>query len=57
MSVAVSHDGQWVVGGSYDGGVQFWDAKSGIVQLMLQGYRVCIGPLRVIPEVDSGTLD
>jgi len=39
MSVAVSHDGQWVVGGSNDGGVQFWDAKSGIVQLMLQGHE------------------
>jgi len=38
-SVAVSHDGQWVVSGSNDGRVQFWDAKSGIVQLMLQGHK------------------
>jgi len=39
MSVAISHDVQWVVSGSEDGGVQFWDAKSGIVQLMLQGHK------------------
>ena len=38
-SVAVSHDGQWVVSGSDDEGVQFWDAKSGIVQLMLKGHK------------------
>jgi len=35
-SVAVSHDGQWVASGSDDCGVQFWDAKSGVVQLMLK---------------------
>jgi len=38
-SVAVSHDGQWVASGSYDCGVQFWDAKSGVVQLMLKGHK------------------
>ena len=43
-SVAVSHDGQWVASGSYDCGVQFWDAKSGIVQLMLKGHTTG-GPL------------
>jgi len=37
-SVAVSRDGQWVVSGSGDGGVQFWDAKSGIAQFMLKGH-------------------
>jgi len=37
--VAVSHDGRWVVSGSDDGAIQFWDAKSGIVQLMLQGHE------------------
>ena len=44
LSVAVSHDGQWVVSGSKDRGVQFWDAKSAIVQLMLQGHKNS-GPL------------
>jgi len=38
LSVAVSHDGRWVVSGSYGGIIQFWDAKSGIVQLMLKGH-------------------
>jgi len=38
-SVAVSHDGQWVASGSGDYGVQFWDTKSGVVQLMLKGHE------------------
>lgn len=44
LSVAVSHDGQWVVSGSKDRGVQFWDAKNAVVQLMLQGHKNS-GPL------------
>ena len=43
-SVAVSHDGRWVASGSLDDTVQFWDAKSGIVQLMLKGHT-SLGPL------------
>ncbi|EKM75143.1 hypothetical protein AGABI1DRAFT_80246 [Agaricus bisporus var. burnettii JB137-S8] len=39
LSVAVSHDGQWVVSGSKDCGVQFWDAKNAVVQCMLQGHK------------------
>lgn len=39
LSVAVSHDGQWVVSGSKDRGVQFWEAQTGNVQLMLQGHK------------------
>ncbi|XP_006463192.1 hypothetical protein AGABI2DRAFT_224855 [Agaricus bisporus var. bisporus H97] len=39
LSVAVSHDGQWVVSGSKDRGVQFWDAKNAVVQCMLQGHK------------------
>ncbi|KAJ6469769.1 chromatin associated protein [Mycena vitilis] len=38
LSVAVSHDSQWVVSGSKDRGVQFWDA-AGVVQCMLQGHK------------------
>ncbi|KAJ7132154.1 WD40-repeat-containing domain protein [Mycena epipterygia] len=38
LSVAVSHDAQWVVSGSKDRGVQFWDA-AGVVQCMLQGHK------------------
>jgi hypothetical protein len=39
LSVAVSADGQWVVSGSKDRGVQFWDARTATVQLMLQGHK------------------
>ena len=39
MSVAVSHDGAWVVSGSKDRGVQFWDSRTAIVQCMLQGHK------------------
>ena len=39
MSVAVSHDGAWVVSGSKDRGVQFWASRTAIVQCMLQGHK------------------
>ena len=45
LSVAVSHDGQWVVSGSKDRGVQFWDAKTAVVQCMLQGHKNSGAPL------------
>jgi glucose repression regulatory protein TUP1 len=38
LSVAVSHDGQWVVSGSKDRMVHFWDARSAAVQCTLQGH-------------------
>jgi len=46
MSVAISHDGQWIVSGSSDCGVQFWD-KHRRAHLMLQGHhdsgtRLCL---------------
>ena len=43
LSVAVSHDGQWVIsgdgGGDGGGGVRFWDAKGAGVQCILQGHQ------------------
>jgi glucose repression regulatory protein TUP1 len=39
LSVALSHDGQWVVSGSKDRGVQFWDSRTAMVQCMLQGHK------------------
>ncbi|KAF9225758.1 WD40 repeat-like protein [Gyrodon lividus] len=39
LSVAVSHDGQWVVSGSKDRGVQFWDSHTATMQCMLQGHK------------------
>ncbi|KAI0743141.1 WD40-repeat-containing domain protein [Daedaleopsis nitida] len=39
FSVAVSHDGKWVVSGSKDCGVQFWDVNTAVAQCMLQGHK------------------
>lgn len=39
LSVAVSPDGKWLVSGSKDRGVQFWDPNTGQVQFMLQGHK------------------
>ena len=43
-SVAVSHDGLWVVSASDSREVRFWDAKTGIVQLILKGRKGPSGP-------------
>ncbi|CAG8528929.1 26199_t:CDS:2, partial [Gigaspora rosea] len=39
LSVAVSPDGRWVVSGSKDRGVQFWDPNTAQTQFMLQGHK------------------
>lgn len=55
LSVAVSHDSQWVVSGSKDRCVQFWDLRTAQAQLMLQGHKNSGGlPVfsRVVPETD-----
>ncbi|QRV90754.1 general transcriptional corepressor tupA [Ceratobasidium sp. AG-Ba] len=39
LSVAVSPDGEWIVSGSKDRGVQFWDPRTAQQQLMLQGHK------------------
>ena len=39
LSVALTPDGAWVLSGSKDRGVQFWDPSNGTVQLMLQGHK------------------
>jgi len=44
MSVAISHDGRWIVSGSEDCGVQFWDIH-GRTHLMLQGHHAMGTPL------------
>ena len=38
-SVAVSHDGQWVVSGSSDRSVLFWDTRSAQAQFALHGHK------------------
>ncbi|KAH8996706.1 WD40-repeat-containing domain protein [Lactarius akahatsu] len=50
LSVAVSHDGQWVVSGSKDRGVQFWDSRSAIVQFMLQGHKNSVISIDLSPS-------
>ncbi|TKA78524.1 hypothetical protein B0A49_05125 [Cryomyces minteri] len=39
LSVALTPDGAWVMSGSKDRGVQFWDPQTGEAQLMLQGHK------------------
>ncbi|KAK3676456.1 general transcription repressor [Recurvomyces mirabilis] len=39
LSVALTPDGAWVMSGSKDRGVQFWDPENGQAQLMLQGHK------------------
>lgn len=39
MSVCLTPDGQWVMSGSKDRGVQFWDPVTGNAQMMLQGHK------------------
>lgn len=39
LSVALTPDNQWVLSGSKDRGVQFWDPRTGQTQLMLQGHK------------------
>jgi len=39
LSVALTPDGKWVLSGSKDRGVQFWDPRTGETQLMLQGHK------------------
>ncbi len=39
LSVALTPDLNWVISGSKDRGVQFWDPRNGQTQLMLQGHK------------------
>lgn len=39
LSVALTPDGRWVLSGSKDRGVQFWNPSTGDAQLMLQGHK------------------
>ncbi|KAJ3970953.1 WD40-repeat-containing domain protein [Lentinula raphanica] len=59
LSVAVSHDGRWVVSGSKDRGVQFWDSNKAVLQAMLQGHKnsvisIDLSPTATILATGSG---
>ena len=49
FSVAVSPDGAWVVSGSYDHSVQFWNPKDAQTQLMLLGHKDWVGSVDFSP--------
>lgn len=53
LSVACTPDGNWVVSGSKDRGVQFWDPRTGQTQFMLQGHKNS-GNIRVFVRVEGG---
>jgi glucose repression regulatory protein TUP1 len=50
LTVAVSSDGNWVVSGSKDRCVHFWDAHNGCQQLSLQGHKNSVISLDVNPR-------
>ena len=54
LSVALSPDGAWVMSGSKDRGVQFWDPNTGEAQLMLQGHKNSV--ISVAPSPVRGGL-
>ncbi|KAF2733493.1 transcriptional repressor rco-1 [Polyplosphaeria fusca] len=52
LSVALTPHGDWVLSGSKDRGVQFWDPHTGIAQLMLQGHKNSV--ISVAPSPTGG---
>lgn len=52
LSVALTPDGNWVLSGSKDRGVQFWDPRTGSTQLMLQGHKNSV--ISVAPSPSGG---
>jgi len=49
LSVSISHDGRWVISGSKDRCVQFWDSRNATLQFMLQGHKNSVISLDVNP--------
>ncbi|GJN89403.1 hypothetical protein Rhopal_002383-T1 [Rhodotorula paludigena] len=49
LSVDISPDGAWIVSGSKDRGVQFWDPKTAKAQFMLQGHKNSVISVSVSP--------
>lgn len=52
LSVALTQHGEWVLSGSKDRGVQFWDPITGVAQLMLQGHKNSV--ISVAPSPTGG---
>ncbi|KAF2768424.1 WD40 repeat-like protein [Teratosphaeria nubilosa] len=53
LSVALTPDGGWVMSGSKDRGVQFWDPSTGDAQLMLQGHKNSVISVAPSPRQDA----
>jgi glucose repression regulatory protein TUP1 len=52
LSVALTMDANWVLSGSKDRGVHFWDPRTGNAQLMLQGHKNSV--ISVAPSPQGG---
>ncbi|KAI9266657.1 WD40-repeat-containing domain protein [Phascolomyces articulosus] len=50
LSVACTPDGNWIVSGSKDRGVQFWDPRTGQTQFMLQGHKNSVISVAISPS-------
>jgi glucose repression regulatory protein TUP1 len=50
LSVAFSPDGNWLISGSKDRSVQFWDPRSASTHLMLQGHKNSVISVAVSPS-------
>lgn len=50
LSVACTPDGNWIVSGSKDRGVQFWDYHTGQTQFMLQGHKNSVISVAISPS-------
>ncbi|OZJ02980.1 hypothetical protein BZG36_03146 [Bifiguratus adelaidae] len=50
LSVATTPDGNWVVSGSKDRSVQFWDPRTGLVQFTLQGHKNSVISVAISPN-------
>ncbi|GAA6027149.1 hypothetical protein JCM8097_002432 [Rhodosporidiobolus ruineniae] len=50
LSVDISPDGAWIVSGSKDRGVQFWDPKTAKAQFMLQGHKNSVISVAMSPD-------
>ncbi|KAL0492012.1 general transcriptional corepressor TUP1 [Acrasis kona] len=59
LSVAFSNDGKWLISGSKDRSVQFWDPRSNVLHMMMQGHKnsvisVALNPTKHMFATGSG---
>jgi glucose repression regulatory protein TUP1 len=52
LSVVFTADNRWVLSGSKDRGVQFWDPRTGLAQFMLQGHKNSVISVSPSPNGD-----